>query len=210
MQSSVMQYLFVLALSLFLFTTNCVQKIHFVGITEGQTTATVWVMEEVGGECAFTVMHQICVDTAWRVHSTDNYYSSDTASASKMIRTMQPIAVNRISQEGDGKFMPELTMSFVKPKANSGWVTKFRDKYSSAWEWNKQPRDSSLALPVFSGCTAELLYAAPRGFYVDYLIGDVFYSPQTGILMVSTQQQLMAPGMDTMHGFMIFRLKRKK
>lgn len=204
-----MQYIIVFFLSLFLFTTNCVQKINYIGMTEGQTTATVWVMEEVGGECDFTVMHQICVDTAWRVHSTDNYYNGDTTAAGKMIRTMQPIVTNKLSADKSGKYMPDLTISFVKPKSNARLVEKFRNNYYSAWDWNKQSRDSAIAAPVFAGCTAELLYAAPRGFYVDYLISDVFYSKQTGLLVICTQQQLMAQGMDTMHGFLVYRLKKK-
>jgi hypothetical protein len=205
-----MHYLIVFLVSLFLFTTNCTQKIHFVGMTEGQTTATVWVMEEVGGECGFTVMHQICMDTAWRVHSTDNYYEGDTTSAGKMIRDMHVIAVQHPVMQKDGKFNADPTMSFSKPKSNARWMEKFKDNYYSAWDWNKQVRDSSIVPPIFTGCTAELLYAAPRGLYVDYLISEVSYSPQTGILLICTQQQMMAPGMDTMHGFLVYRLKKKK
>jgi hypothetical protein len=56
------------------------------------------------------------------------------------------------------------------------------------------------------GTKAVLDYYYPKGFYINYTIDKVYYFPREKVLLVFTQNEKLAAGMDTMHGFMILRI----
>ena len=64
-----------------------------------------------------------------------------------------------------------------------------------------------IILPKIEGIKTELLFSYETGLYINYEISEVHYFPNSYIL-IFTNQPSKAVGFDTMHGFLIFRIKR--
>ncbi|OQA00291.1 MAG: hypothetical protein BWY71_00770 [Planctomycetes bacterium ADurb.Bin412] len=64
-----------------------------------------------------------------------------------------------------------------------------------------------MVLPGFDGLSARLVYFYPAGLYVNYEIDRVYYFPKSRYLLIFTRQPQKAVGLDTMHGFLLFRLE---
>ena len=98
----------------------------------------------------------------------------------------------------------------LSPAPNDSLTQAFKDfmrqGYAGASEWNDAMGTGGFDPPRVNGTDWDLVYYYPSGLYIDYEIREAYYFPGTGYLLLFTHQDMLATGMDTMHGFMILRL----
>jgi len=198
-----------LALFLLILTTDCVQDYRVLGFSSDyEGHASVWIIEDVAGECNLTQLKQVSVDSTGKTRcvSTHFKHKSDTIEFCRAFRHLETLLFETFRPGGDNKinFQPNATLSAPAPRGDL--LEKYLNiKYLV--EWNKGDPAETRMLPVFTGCRPEFLYASPDGLYFNYSISQVHYCKANGLLTVFTQQPMLAPGGDTMHGFMVFRVK---
>jgi hypothetical protein len=64
-----------------------------------------------------------------------------------------------------------------------------------------------IILPRFNNIKADLIYFYPKGLYVNYHISKLYHFEKSKYILLITDQPNKADGLDTMHGFMIFRIE---
>lgn len=90
---------------------------------------------------------------------------------------------------------------------DSMWVAEARaGKVNGEHDWCLRHRDLCFFGPRFAGAEATLLHRYHGGLYFNYTIDRVVYYPDSGVLVLITNQPKKKVGLDTMHGLLIYRL----
>lgn len=202
-----MKFLLIFFMALFFCTTNCDQKYTLLGITHGYTT-TAWIQLDVGGECSYTMLEQVIIDTGAHVYRSTSYFSGDSNATRKFLKkNLQSDSLVEIKKLNNTWASPGL-FSIATPEWNTRLQTKFRNGGYQVSEWNKMMGDSGIILPKNTAGKITLLYAAPEGFYVNYSIARCWYSPTAEILVVFTYGSEYESG-DTSHGYLVFHVRSR-
>ena len=201
-------------------TTNCVQKFVFFALTRGyptlssheeSKTLTFWITEDIGGECMASQLIQIFI-------SKEKVSSSYTSLMGYEEWDWLKEGTKHLQREAPKELVEKegvwncSTASFqVKaPMSDSAMLNSFREAAREGYErrWIQDHGLSGISMPIFEGINRELIYRHEAGLYIDYQISKAYYFPYSKYLLIFTHQPHLASGLDTMHGFLIFKIKK--
>jgi hypothetical protein len=189
-------------------TTNCHQTFHFFFLSKG--SPTFWIGEDLSGECESSRLLNIGISgsTASISQTELKEYKNwgNIPELSSLFRKFeeQPLELNnKIWENNDLKISP--------PDYDSLLAEEFSEHIrrcgSNADSWLKIKGNDGIILPKIEGIKTEFLFSYKTGLYINYDISEVHYFPNA-FLIVFTNQPQKAVGLDTMHGFLIFKIKR--
>lgn len=194
-----------LLLPLFVCTSYCDQKYTFIGVTRGDYSTSIWILEDVGGECGYTDLQEVILDSTGG-HRVEHTSSSDSTAMRTFLKTvLVPVEFTKFARDEKGIFSNG-KITVAAPPGDTAIENEFYRLGSSAWEWNTRKGSKGMVLPKCTGTQPTLTYAAPRGFYSGYVITDVWYVEEDKLLIVFTQQSTRGLGMDTMHGYFVLQI----
>lgn len=189
-------------------TSNCHQTFHFFFISQG--TPTFWIGEDVSGECEYSKLLRInIIDSTVSVSQTElkkykNWGIIPELNSLLRIYEETPLELN------DSEWKNE-DFKIIAPDYDSSLSVEFNDHIrkggSNAYSWIKVKGNDGIKLPEIEGIKTELLYSYKTGLYINYEITDVHYFPSLYVL-IFTHQPRKAVGLDTMHGFLIFKVEK--
>jgi len=101
-------------------------------------------------------------------------------------------------------------LKILPPPYDSSLYKEFNEHIvqggSNAITWFKLKGNKGIKLPNIEGIKTELIFSYKTGLYINYKISEVHYFPKR-FIVVFTHQPRNAVGLDTMHGFLIFKIK---
>jgi len=110
-------------------------------------------------------------------------------------------------EPADGIFRINDSMRFHAPPPDSAFVKKYLalDKHDvRTWYW--ECNDKCVDQPIFEGVEPGLIYSHPGGLYKNYRIKQVRYYPESGFLIIVTEQPLVDENKRTMHGLLVYSM----
>ncbi len=202
---------FLLAITLFQFwlslpclaATNCVQKFGILGIVQNREgNHVVWIAEEIFGECMWTRIIKIeLLDDSVKV-VVDNSYRSWKSIREDMGQPIEGAFTEFTKENSTWKFNNKLYHVTIA-ESDTGLYNEYKRKVNDPQGWNGQYR-TDVTLPEFSSEKVRLIYYYPRGLYLNYSVDQIYFL-QENFLLVFTKQPLLAPGGDTIHGFLLLK-----
>ncbi len=78
---------------------------------------------------------------------------------------------------------------------------------SNAISWFNLKGNKGIKLPNIERIKTKLLFSFKTGLYINYEISEVHYFPKKYIIVFTHQPQI-AVGLDTMDGFLIFKIEK--
>lgn len=189
-------------------TTNCHQTFHFFFLSQG--SPTFWIGEDLSGECEYSRLLNISIDDSSVSISQSElkeYNNWGTIpKLSSLFRKYEEQSVefkDNIWQNKDLKIYTPVYNPLLAEEFNE----HIRQGGSNAYSWIKINGKDGIILPEIDGIRTELLFSYKTGLYINYEISEVHYFPNSYII-IFTNQPLKAVGLDTMHGFFIFKIRR--
>ena len=189
-------------------TTNCHQTFHFFFLSQG--SPTFWIGEDLSGECDYSRLLNISInDLSVSVSQSglkDYNNWGNISEISSLFRTYEEQSLefkDSIWQNKDFKIYTLIYDSLLAEE----FTEHIRKGGSNAYSWIKIKGNDGIILPEIEGIKTELLFSYKTGLYINYEISEVHYFPNSYIL-IFTKQLRKAVGLDTMHGFFIFKIKR--
>ena len=192
------------------FTTNCHQTFHFFFLS--QESPTFWIGEDLSGECNYSRLINISTNDSIisfsqsELKEYNNWGVIPELNSLIRIYDEQPLELNdNVWENKDLKIEPPdydslLAGEFIEHLCEGG---------SNAYSWFKVKGKDGIKLPEIEGINTKFLFSYRTGLYINYEISEVHYFPNSYIL-VFTHQPIKAVGLDTMHGFFIFKINRDK
>ncbi|MEN7547316.1 hypothetical protein AAG747_05315 [Rapidithrix thailandica] len=189
---------------------NCEQTFNF--FLKAQFNDLFWIGESRGGECKSSKLIQILVKENQEVDVIDlmlqdynNWYWVESAEGYLRRETV-------VHLESKGKnFVDKGTrMKVYKPKYNTRLWNIFHQEFPNhcGEAWNNAMGNDGIDLPrIGKGKDLELVYYHPQGMYFNYEIQETYYFPDSKYLVVITGQEQKCANFDTMHGFLILKVK---
>jgi hypothetical protein len=193
------------------------QRYRFIALTSnwfrpGGFQYVVWIVEDLSGEANSSAILQVVLreDQAPVLVKTRLREYGDWQWFLESVGKIESERFKVVWEE-QGLFTPEDSGLFVlSPERNVDLMEAFRDSirigYSGAYDWNDAMGLGGVDPPRVEGSEWDLVYYYPGGLYIDYEITDVYYFPRPRYLLLFTHQDMLATGMDTMHGFIILKL----
>ena len=179
-------------------STYCEQTFYFFFLSKG--SPTFWIGENLSGECNISYLYNISIrDSNVSVSKSElkEYNKWDELkNISNFFRKYKELDDNNLVITPP-KFDPGLRDAFRKHLVEGG---------SNGYKWNKKNGIDGIVPPNIANLKTELLFYHKRGLYINYNIASVHYFPKVGLILIFTEQPLIADGMDTMHGFLIFKV----
>ena len=194
-----------LPLILVMLSTQCKQQFTLLGVTNWEYSVF-WIIEDVSGECHFSRLIQVSVqDSSASVIQTyfANYKETENFPQAFSAFHAQPFA--QLKREGDALVVPGCRIQSPPPNDSLYNVFSFNADYVPH-RWNSEKGMKGIILPTIQSRSARLLYAYPRGLYINYQLDSAFLIPAKNLLIVFTKHPSLGPGSDSMHGFFIFKL----
>lgn len=188
--------------------TLCKQTFTVLGKTKGDT-AWLYIDEYKSGECEGTKLHAFLLMPGRHVHLTGNVGSDSIGSAwgtSLFSGLEQEQAVHVI--DSLGKFFIPGGGSFSIPydaQFNLRWEGTDMDLVS----WERQKSYPTRDYPIFDGVETKLLFEF-TALYKNYTVKEALYYPESSYLVILTYQPIEQVGLDTMHGVLIYEIKKQK
>ena len=206
-------YLSILSLFIFFFSLNvffstiCEQKFTLLGRSKGQTPAFL-IIQDLSGECESSTLLQIALMPEGPVKFDLEFGEKDRWQWFKnnmdSLR-MEPFV--QLDNHDDSWIAANMKWKVSNPLPDKELLNQIEKKpFVIGLHWNKEKGTEGIQLPVFDGIKSKLIYYLPAGLYVDYSIEKAFYFKQSGYIILFTSQERKAPGLDTMHGFLIFKI----
>lgn len=181
------------------FSTYCEQTFKLFFLTKGYKTF--WIGENLNGECqTSTLLNISIIDSIATLTKTSmkNYNSwNEILILSDAFNTYEAPIANNLGVTAP-LFDSTLAKSFISYLDEGG---------HNAIKWNAVYGENGIMLPIVQNFEFDLLFYYDAGLYINYKISDVQYFPDADLAIVFTEQPVRAIGMDTMHGFLIFRAK---
>ena len=189
-------------------TTNCHQTFHFFFLSQG--SPTFWIGEDLSGECQISRLLNISVnDTSGSVSQSELNEYNNWNFVEELNTVFRKYEEQSLELKGNIWQFKDLKIS--KPPYESLLAEEFNEHIgqggSNAYSWLKIKGKDGIILPKIDGIKTELLFSYKSGLYINYEISEVHYFPNA-YLLVFTNQPRKAVGLDTMHGFFIFKIKR--
>lgn len=181
------------------FSTYCEQTFKLFFLTKGYKTF--WIGENLSGECQTSTLLNISIldSTATLTKTSMKNYNSwnEILILSDAFDTYEAPIANNLSVS-EPLFDSSLAKSFSSYLLEGG---------NNAIKWNAINGENGIVLPIVENFEFDLLFYYDAGLYINYKISDVQYFPDADLVIVFTEQPVRAIGMDTMHGFLIFKAK---
>jgi len=192
-------------------STQCEQRFQFFFKTYG-LNGTFWIGEDLTGECHFSRLLQLTPGekTATLVTADLTKFGAwdwvEAAAEHLRIEKTEPWKEAEGSwRSADGKI--QVTAPPPDAAQRKRFEEHIRQGGDNGCTWNQKYGPAGVVLPGFDGLSARLVYFYPAGLYVNYEIDRVYYFPKSRYLLIFTRQPQKAVGLDTMHGFLLFRLE---
>ncbi len=181
-----------------IYSSFCEQTFHFFFLSKG--SPTFWIGENLSGECEISYLYNISIkDSKVSVSKSElkEYNKWDEIkNISGFFRKYKELDDSNLVI-APPQFDPGLRDAFNKHVVEGG---------SNGYTWNKKHGLDGIVLPNFDNIKTELLFCHQAGLYINYNISNVHYFLGARLILVFTEQPLRAVGMDTMHGFFIFKI----
>jgi len=189
------------------FTTNCYQTFHFFFLCQG--SPTFWIGEDLSGECNYSRLLQIGIeDSTVTVSESELKEYNDWKNIPELHSLFKIYEEEPLVLKGDVWENKDLNVS--PPAIDSLLYEEFNKHIvqggSNAISWFQLKGKKGIILPNVEGIKTELLFSYKPGLYLNYEISEVHYFPKR-FVVVFTHQPRKAAGLDTMHGFLIFKIK---
>ena len=191
-----------------IFTTNCHQTFHFFFLSQG--SPTFWIGEDLSGECNYSRLLQIGIkDSTISVSKSElkeynNWGSIPELHSLFNIYKEEPLkSMDDVWENKNIKILPPAFDSLLYKEFNEHIV----QGGSNAISWFKLKRNKGIKLPNIEGIKTKLLFSFKTGLYINYEISEVHYFPKKYIIVFTHQPQI-AVGLDTMDGFLIFKVEK--
>jgi hypothetical protein len=180
----------------------CEQEIEFLGAFGAHQGTTLVVLERVLGECLYSnlVLMNVVGD---RVSTTTLVLSHDVADVSEVLREW---GVTRVDPWSKREGSP-LASGLSAPAVNSNLTRKYFDLqcHPCAERWNSLHGIDGVVPPEASGRGVEVIYAWPRGLYLDYEVGDIHAVDDHGLVLITTSAPGAVESGDSQDGFLLVR-----
>ncbi len=181
-----------------IYSTYCEQTFHFFFLSDG--SPTFWIGEDLSGECEISYLYNISIRD-----------SKVSVSKSELKEYNEWDELKNISGFfGKYKELDDNNLVITPPQFDAGLRDTFNKHVneggSSGYTWNKKHGLDGIILPTVENLKSELLFYHQKGLYMNYNIASVHYFPVARLILIFTEQQLRAVGMDKMHGFFIFKI----
>jgi hypothetical protein len=160
------------------------------------------IIEHLGGQCYYSKLIQIAVaETSVSVVESNFKEYKKTGQFVESFAGFNQVPFIVLGKVSGG-LHDILTLGFeiIEPAPDSIMLAK-------SFDHGIRLHPSPVQLPVFKSAQATFLYCYDSGLYVNYHIDKAVLIPGHRILIVFTKHPMQGPGGDTMHGFMIFRLR---
>lgn len=205
-----MKHILTFCVPLILFTSFCDQEYTFMGATSGYNSSSIWILEEVGGECGYTDLQEIILVGDEKGKRAVNYSSGDTVAIRRFLNEhLHSRTSVRLTKDDKNVFSGCTSLKFTlrTPVDNKRLREKFNHFGDRASDWNAMMGDSGVVAPDFTGIKASLVYASPDGLYVGYKITEVWLV-STDVIVIFTQHDQRGIGENTLHGYLIYELSK--
>ena len=185
-----------------LLSTNCTQTFEFMGATTSNSNnATIWIVENVDGECYQSKLVQISIADTNCFCAESNFEGyGKTQSFRKAFKELHLLPQFELNHS-DGLFRYSQRIDFTIEQADYDNAMLARSFVDGV---RKYPLP--INTPIFSGVKARLLYSYPSGLYVNYAIDRAIFLPTQRLLVVFTKSPYLAVGGDTMQGILVFKI----
>lgn len=188
-------------------TSNCHQTFHFFFLS--QWSPTFWIGEDLSGECESSRLLHISINDDSSVLVSESVLKE----YNNWGNIPELISLFRIYEEQavelNGNVWKNEEFIIKPPDYDSSLAEEFtehiRQGGSNARSWIKFKGNDGIEPPKIEGIKTELLFSYEIGLYINYEISEVHYFPKSFIL-IFTHQPKKAVGLDTMHGFFIFKI----
>lgn len=195
-------------------TSYCSQEFNMIGLDTSKAV-TLYISESISGECSLVKLHKIIINDSSAERKEIHYEIEESFEhtcnvinnrISKKIKNKNEIPVEFLKEDSlwkcqksdvlikESKFTLELQERVKKEDSVVGYI------------WNRKYGSKGIISPIFINTNAVLLNYHPTGFYVDYEIDKIYYFKNTGIILILTHQSRYASGMDTMHGYLLYKI----
>ena len=195
-------------------TTNCTRSYEFLGLTRCDNLV-VWLAQRLAGECQSSnlIVIQVLGDTG----SARTMFIGDEAQSgfAKTALAQFPGESSSLKVELIDDWIPlDSTLSIKHPTARELALDSMEHVFDStydnhAWIWSKYAGNTAIDQPWIKGGELKLISYDPNGLYLDYRFKEVFYFPESRLLLIFTNQPRIASGLDQMHGYLLFRVVRQ-
>jgi len=199
-------------------TTNCKQLFTFLALTESfapswtsGTNLSFWIGEDVGGECYWSHLIQIAISDG-KAFSRDISVTPypDWDSFRNGLRHFQRELPEELVEESGVWHCSTASFTVKPPPPDSVLLSLLRKavhKGNERW-WNQNHGLEGILQPIFEGIKIELIHYYEAGLYVGYQLSKVYYFSDSKYILIFTHQPMLASGLDTMHGFLLFKIRR--
>ncbi len=198
-------------------TTNCHQTITFRALTRGysslshsERSKTFWITEDVDGECQWSHLIQLSIADK-KVYSNDSdlLEFGEWGWLTECIKHLSLEIPQEFSESSGVWSCSTASFRIISPQPDSGLLYSFLAASREGYEqkWIEDHDLGGISIPIFEGVKGELIYHYKRGLYIGYQFSKVYYFPPEYLLII-THQPMMANGLDTMHGFLLFKVKK--
>ncbi len=196
-------------------TTYCIQEFNMIGLDTSKVV-TLYITETISGECNLVKLHKIIINDSTADYKEIRYDVEET-----LEQTCKIVDNRMINRIGSKREIPNILFiedSLWKSKESDISIKKskytliFQEKIKKeqlpvGYSWNRKYGNEGIVSPDFINSKTILLYYHPAGLYVDYTIDKIYYFKNAGYLLVFTHQSRSGPGMDSMHGYLLYKLK---
>lgn len=181
-----------------IYSTYCEQTFHFFFLSKG--SPTFWIGEDLSGECQTSYLYNISIRD-----------SKVSVSKSELKEYNEWNEIKKIS----GFFRKHKELDYdnlviTPPQYDAGlhdaFINHLVEGGSNGYTWNGKNGLDGIVLPNFVDVKTELLFYHQRGLYINYNIASIHFFPDARLILIFTEQPVKAVGMDTMHGFFIFKV----
>ena len=190
----------------------CDQTFTLYGKTQGEYSVLLWDVF-VGGACYswYTNIFVFTPDTMRRFVS--EYGDGGQGWASEYIAHNNLEKIDTLLCK-DGKYAIKDSLTISPPEEDTSFVGKWRmisiNDCCGASSWYKKCPVNCFDLPIFNKGHAELIYYYKDGLYKNYSLKNVYYFPESDLVIILTHQPKTAVGLDRMDGLLVFKLSSEE
>ena len=188
------------------YTTNCHQTFHFFFLSQG--SPTFWIGEDLSGECEGSKLINISIkDSIVSYSESELKEYKDWGCIPELSSIFRKYEEQPLELKGN--IWENESLEISPPDYDSVLAEEFNEHIlhggSSAYSWFNLKGNNGIILPKIERRNTRLLFSYKPGLYINYQISEVHYFPDN-YLIVFTKQPLKADGLDTMDGFLIFKI----
>ena len=187
--------------------TNCEQTFTFFGATMGEPNkVTFWIGEDISGECYGSYLIQVTIsDSINHTLTTHNLNYAKWDWMNIVFDNLGKLPYKKIENEEGVWEDSFISWKISTPAPDYEMIKKI---YKAGYEgfWTRRHGIEGMILPEIKGIKTKPVYYYLDGLYVDYKISAVYYFPHFKYILIFTNQPHLKSGLDTMHGFLIFKI----